>query len=71
MKRMFSPNPNIFILFWNAMPTPSSMKAFRSTALFPVIFSIVWYCQNMLTYDLVYCFENLVYDTIWKVNIKF
>jgi len=60
MKRMFPPNPNIFILFWNAMPTPFCMKAVQSTTLFPIILSIVWHWQNMLTYELVYCFENLV-----------
>lgn len=71
MNRMFSPNSNVFILFWNAMPTPSCRKAFPSRALFPIISSIVWHCQIILIYDFVYCFENLVYDTIWKNSIHF
>lgn len=71
MKRVFSPNPSVFILFWNAVPTPSCMKAFPSIALFPIISSIVWYCQIVLIYYLVYCFENVVNDTIWKISVNF
>lgn len=59
---MFSSKPNVFMPFleFYANTTLYFHTTFSSTTLFPVIFTIVQYCEKMLVYDLAYCFENMV-----------